>query len=403
MIALRGAGAVLPGRVAQPATILLDGDRIAEIVEGARAPSARAVRLDLTGHLIVPGFIDVHVHGAGGDDTLDGPGAIASIAARLPRYGVTAFCPTSVACAPAALDTLLGAVRDARTAPRAASARVLPAHLESNFINPAYRGAQPDAMLRLPGSAAGTGGQDFSAADLLDAIERGRPDVAIITMAPELPGALDLVAALVSRGHRVALGHSAATYEEALAAIARGARHATHLFNRMPPLGHRDPGLAGAVLAREEIAAEIICDGYHVHPAVVRMAAAAKGPSRVMAITDGTALSGLRPGACARLGGRTITAGDHAATLEDGTLAGSTCTMDRAFRMLVESAGLPLVDAAALCATTPARELGLTGHGVIAAGAVADLAVLDADLRVVQTYVGGTLVYSAGETPVPGG
>jgi N-acetylglucosamine-6-phosphate deacetylase len=215
-----------------------------------------------------------------------------------------------------------------------------------------------------------------------------------VTVAPELDGGLDLVRWLAARGHRVSLGHSGAGYEEALAAIAAGATQATHLFNRMPPFGHRAPGLVGAVLQTEDVAAELICDGVHVHPAVVRTAIAAKRPSRVLAITDGTAASGLPAGARAMLGGQPITVRDSAAFLDDGTLAGSVSTMDRVFQLLVGPIGLSLVDAATLCATTPARELGLVRHGVLAVDAVADLLVLDAQLAVVQTYVGGELVYS---------
>ena len=234
----------------------------------------------------------------------------------------------------------------------------------------------------------------FTADDILNEIDRAAPDVGIVTLAPELEGGLDLVRWLTSRGHRVSLGHSAAGYEEALAAIALGATQATHLFNRMPPFGHRAPGLVGAILQAEEVAAELICDGVHVHPAVVRTAIAAKRPSRVLAITDGTAASGLPAGARAMLGGQPITVRDSAAFLDDGTLAGSVSTMDRVFQMLVGPIGLSLVDAATVCSTTPARELGLVRHGVLAVDAVADLLVLDAQFSVVQTYVGGELVYS---------
>jgi N-acetylglucosamine-6-phosphate deacetylase len=215
-----------------------------------------------------------------------------------------------------------------------------------------------------------------------------------VTLAPELEGALELIEWLVARGHRASLGHSGASYDQALAAMAAGARHATHLFNRMPPLHHRSPGLAGAILQSDDIAAEIICDGAHVHPALVRLAVAAKRPWRLFAITDGTAVSGLAEGAAAQLGDQTIVAGASTALLPDGTLAGSTLTMDRAFRTLVRRIGLTLVDAAVMCSTTPARELGLVGHGVLATDAVADLVVLDPDLRVVQTYIAGRLVYA---------
>ncbi len=234
----------------------------------------------------------------------------------------------------------------------------------------------------------------FDGADVLREIERGTPDIAIVTIAPELDGGLELVNWLTTRGLRVSLGHSGATFEEALAGIAAGARHATHLFNRMPPLGHRHPGLVGAVLQSEEVAAELICDGVHVHPALLRTAVAAKRPSRLMAITDGTAGAGLPVGALTKLGDHTIVVRESAAFLADGTLAGSVLTMDRAFEMLVARVGLSPVEAAMMCATTPARELGLVGHGVIARDAVADLVVLDSTFSVVQTYVSGQLVYA---------
>jgi N-acetylglucosamine-6-phosphate deacetylase len=406
MIVLSGAELVLPDRILSPGTLVIDGGRIVDIRPGAaqgrtaggHPPSLFAFH----GHYIVPGFIDVHVHGADGLDSLDGGDVVRSIAARLPRYGVTAFCPTTVACAPDALRIVLDQVRRARETPEPRSARVLPAHLESNFINPDMRGAQPMACLRTPRTAldgagvAGAAGdaREFDAADILREIERAAPDVGIVTVASELDGGLDLVRWLSARGHRPAHGHSNATYDEALAAIAAGARHATHLFNRMPPLGHRAPGLAGAILQTDEVAAELICDGFHVHPALVRTAIAAKRPSRVFAITDGTAAAGLPVGRRARLGGHAITAGESAAYLDDGTVAGSVVTMDRCFQVLVGRIGLSPVDAVTLCATTPARELGLVGHGVLAPDSVADLVVLDAQFGVVQTYIAGQLVYS---------
>src|SRR5262249_30848805 len=157
------------------------------------------------------------------------------------------------------------------------------------------------ALDRLNAAAAhGTAGE-FDGADILREIDRASPDVGIVTIAPELDGALELISWLSPRGYRVSMGHSAANYEEALAAIGAGARHATHLFNRMPPLAHRAPGLVGAVLQSEEVAAELICDGFHVHPAMLRTAIAAKHPSRIFAITDGTAAAGLPTGSRASL------------------------------------------------------------------------------------------------------
>jgi N-acetylglucosamine-6-phosphate deacetylase len=409
MIVLSGAAVVLPDRILSPGTLFIDGGRVVDI--RSDTPSGSHASFGFPGHYIVPGFVDVHVHGVDGVDTLDpAEDAIATIARSLPRYGVTSFCPTTVACAPSDLRRVLDQVRRAREAPVAAAARVLPAHLESNFINPDYNGAQPASCLRTPRSALASGGpgesgrsggSSFTAAEILAEIERATPDVGIVTIASELDGGLDLVKWLTARGHRVSLGHSGASYDEALAAIAAGATHATHLFNRMPPLNHRAPGLAGAVLQADEIAAEIICDGCHVHPALIRTAIAAKRPSRVIAITDGTAASGLRPGSRALLGGRPIVAGESTALLDDGTIAGSVLTMDRAFQMLVGRIGLSLVDAVTLCSTTAARELGLVGHGVLAPEAAADLVVLDQNFTVIQTYVGGQLAY-ARNTATPG-
>lgn len=398
---LSGADLVLPDRIVSGGTLVLDEGRIVEIKPGAPAGTAAASSpFAFHNHYIVPGFIDLHVHGIEGFDTL-GPGdAIADIADRLPRFGVTAFCPTTVACAPEPLRRVLEQIRRVREVPSSGGARVLPAHLESNFINPDFAGAQPTSCLRNPmaaltaAAAAKTAGTPFTGADILREIGRAAPDVGIVTLAPELEGGLDLVAWLCAAGHRASLGHSGATYEQALAGIAAGARHATHLFNRMPPLHHRAPGLAGAILQNEDIVAEIICDGLHVHPALVRTAISAKGASHVCAITDGTAAAGLPPGATAMLGEQRITAAENGAFLDHGTLAGSTLTMDGAFRNLVHSMGVSLVDASTMCATTPARVMQLVGYGVIARDAVADLVVLDPQLSVVQTYVGGRLVYA---------
>jgi N-acetylglucosamine-6-phosphate deacetylase len=380
MIHLSGATLVLPDRLLSPGRIAIDDGRIVDVA--AADPGEGP---DLHGHFIVPGFIDVHVHGIEGTDALDGAGAVARMAARLTRFGVTAFCPTSIACAPAPLREMLGGIRMARETPRAGSARVLPAHLESNFISPDFKGAQPETCIRAPREQRAG---DFSGGDILAEIAAARADVGIVTVAPEIDGVLDLIAALTQHGHRVSLGHSGATYTQACAGIEAGARHATHLFNRMTPLGHREPGLVGAILESDLVAAEIVCDGVHVHPAAVRAAVAAKGIDRIMAITDGTAGSGLAEGGTATLGGRRITITD-AAYLDDGTLAGSVLTMNGAFARLVQMMGFSLIDAAQMCSTTPARQLGLHGYGVIAPGAVADLVILDSNLQVVETYIGG--------------
>lgn len=407
---LSGADLVLPDRVLSPGTLVIEDSRIVDISPGTRPPSGapNETHYDLTGHIVVPGFIDVHVHGVEGHDTQADEDGIDAMARRLPRYGVTGFCPTSIACSPESLTQMLGALRKARTSPAAGAARVLPAHLESNFINPDYRGAQPLDCIRRPpraqgsasSSATATSGdgadlpeEGFNGADIAAIIASYRAEVGIVTIAPEMPNAIDMIRTLTAAGIRPSLGHSGATYEQALAGIDAGACHATHLFNRMTPLGHREPGLTGAVLSSDALAAEIVCDGYHVHSSVMKLAIGLKRPQRMMAITDGTSGSGLPVGTRVTIGGRPITVTDKAAFLDDGTLAGSVLTMDGAFRMLVRGVGLSLVDAATMCSTTPARELKLEGRGTLTPGAFADLVVLTKGFEVVRTFIDGEAAY----------
>jgi len=392
MIVLAGAVLVLPDRVIDAGSLVLGEGRIQSIHDRTIEKPAGATYVDLAGHVIVPGFIDVHVHGVEGVDVLDDEQAVARVAATLPKYGVTAFCPTSIACTPEKLSALLAGVNRARSSPAPGSARVLPAHLESNFINPEFNGAQPLTCLRLPqrqGAQGARGADAFTGDDILDVIAKQRSSVGIVTLAPELPGGIELVRDLVTHGHRVSLGHTGATYEQARAAIDAGARHATHLFNRMSLMSSRAPGVTGAVLESTAVAAELICDGVHVHPALLSMAIRAKTARRMMAITDGTAGTGLPTGSRTRIGDRSIVVTDRCALLEDGTLAGSILSMDAAFRTLVSEVKLSLSDASRMCSTTPAEELGLADYGSIAVGKTADLVVLTRDLRVRHTYLDG--------------
>jgi N-acetylglucosamine-6-phosphate deacetylase len=392
MIVLSGGDVVLPDRIQKGGSVILSDGKIAAIEAGPVDPAGAQI-VDVKDSLIVPGFIDVHVHGLDGHDTLDGGNAVAEIARALPRFGVTAFCPTTVACGPDTLQEFLDEVGARGAIGARGAARVLPAHLESNFINPEFRGAQPIKCLRVANEARGAVAWPFTGSQILEIIENSRASVGIVTLAPELPGGLDLVRALVAAGHIVSLGHSGATFETAIEAIEAGATHATHLFNRMTPIAHRAPGLAGAVLARHEVSAELICDGYHVHPAMCAVAIAAKAPSRIMAISDGTSGSGLSAGSIARLGGQSIHVRDMAAFLDDGTLAGSTLTMDRGFKNLVTMMRQSIVDAALMCSTTPANQLGLADLGRISEGAQGDVTVLDRDFQVVRTFVAGQQVW----------
>lgn len=398
MIGIAAASIVLPHRQTGSATLIVSHGRIVEIREGEPPPPDTAVqaRLDC---LLVPGFIDVHVHGMQGTDVLDGGDSVRRVAALLPQSGVTAFCPTAVACTPDALTQLLTAVRDARRSPQAGAARVLPAHLESNFINPDWRGAQPLACLRSPPSpeAVSRTGEAYTGEDVLRVIEAQADAVAIVTVAPELPGGLALVQRLRALGVMVSIGHSGATYDDACRAFEAGMTQATHLFNRMTPLTHRDPGVVGAVLASPQVRAELIADGHHVHPAVMRLAIAAKGITGIMAITDGTAGSGLPVGTRTTLGGQRVTVTDRWAALADGTLAGSVTTMAQVWKTLTGPVGLSPVDAARACATTPADHLRLTDQGRLTPGARADIVALGPDGRVMQTWIDGIAALVPGD------
>jgi N-acetylglucosamine-6-phosphate deacetylase len=224
---------------------------------------------------------------------------------------------------------------------------------------------------------------------VIHVVEKFASAIGIVTMAPELEGGLALTRELVSAGIDVSVGHTGASYDEAIAAFDAGARRATHLFSAMRPFSQRDPGVVGAVLTRSDVDAEVICDGVHAHPASVSLVRAAKTPERLIAITDGTAAAALPRGTRAHLGWRAVTALD-AARYDDGSLAGSVATMDEVFRVLVRRCGFDLVTAARVTATNPARDRGLEGTGAIERGAVADFVLLSEDLRVLGTWIGGT-------------
>ena len=309
MIVLTGADVVLPDRVLPRGTVVLEGARITALEPRIIDPLPGATCVDLSGHLVMPGFIDVHVHGVDGYDVLGGDSAVSQVAARLPRYGVTAFCPTSIACRPTPLARMLDEVARISSDRAPFGARVLPAHLESNFINPEYNGAQPLECLRRPPRFAAPASErerEFSGRDILDVLAAHRSSIGIVTLAPEIEGGLELTRDLVSAGHIVSIGHSGASYDVARAAFDAGVRHATHLFNRMSPMSSRAPGVAGAVLESEQVVAELICDGFHVHPTLMRVAIRSKGVGRIMAITDATAGAGLPAGTRTMLGGRPI-------------------------------------------------------------------------------------------------
>jgi N-acetylglucosamine-6-phosphate deacetylase len=336
------------------------------------------------GATVAPGFIDLHVHGGGGDQVGPDPDAVAGVARFHARHGTTALLPTTV---PAPTDDLLETVRAVAAVSHradAGGAQVLGCHLEGPFVSPERPGALDVRHLRAPDRG------------LLDALlDAGAGAVRAIVIAPELPGALELISAAAADGVIAAVGHTDATYADAVAAFERGARAATHLFNAMRPLHHREPGVIGAALTAPRVIAELVADGVHVHPATLRLAHAAKRAARLTLVTDAMQAAGLPDGEYA-LGDQRIAVRDGEARTASGSLAGSTLTMDRAVRVAVEEALIPLPDALAMASTTPAELLGLGRvKGRIVPDADADVVVLDEGLHAVATMVAGRWAHTS--------
>jgi N-acetylglucosamine-6-phosphate deacetylase len=326
---------------------------------------------------IVPGFIDVHVHGGGGFDTMDGADGVRGLARFHARYGTTALLATTITNPWPSVLNALGGVREAMDKPTFDGASVLGAHLEGPFVSPRRLGAQPpDTVLATP--------------DLVQAVIE--PDVVrVVTIAPEMPNAIEAVSTFARANVRVSLGHTAASAEEATAALAvvnraGGVSSCTHLWNAMGGLEGRHPGVAGAILADRGAFAELILDGHHVHTASFLTAYNAK-PERLMLITDAIRAAGLKDGP-SELGGQVVTVQDGIARLPSGTLAGSLLTMDQAVRNAVQ-AGLDLENAVRLASTHPANYLGLPNKGRLEIRADADIVVLNDALEVQSVYVGG--------------
>jgi N-acetylglucosamine-6-phosphate deacetylase len=321
--------------------------------------------------IVLPGFIDLHVHGGGGADTMQAGAAIETIARTHARHGSTALLATTMTAPRGEIETALRALARACKARSEGGARVLGVHLEGPYISPDKLGAQP-AFALTP-----------SAAEIL-ALHALAP-IRVVTLAPELPGALETTAALVAAGMRVQIGHSNASYEQACAAMSAGAAGFTHLFNAMSGLHHRAPGAVGAALAHAKHA-ELIPDLLHVHPGAMR--AALRSIPGLYCVTDATAAAAMPDGEY-RLGRHIVHKCAGGVRLADGTLAGSTLTMDQALRNLVDGVGLSLREASLRVSTHAAQYLGIADRGVLGVGAWADIVVLDAQLRLRQVFVEG--------------
>ena len=353
------------------------------VVDGlvAERPTPGCEVLEADGLLAVPGFVDLQCNGGLGIDLASEPERLWELAAGLPRYGVTAWLPTIVTSPPATVDRALAAL--AAGPPEGwVGAVPIGLHLEGPFLSPAHRGAHDPRLLCPPDLAAIEGWSR----------EAG---VALVTLAPELLGALDLVEALVARGVVVSAGHTGATADELRTAADAGVTWVTHLWNAMAPLHHRAPGPIAVALTDERLRAGVIADGIHVDPAVVALSAASLG-ERLVLVTDAVSALGLPPGAH-RLGTVDVEVGAGTGVrLADGTLAGSDLAMDQAVRNLMAFTGWSLGRAATAASASPARVLRDVSRGGLAPGQRGDAVLLDPGGRVVATVVAGSVVHRAG-------
>ncbi len=341
--------------------------------------------VDAREFLLVPGFIDIHVHGGAGRAVMEGTAdALEAVATHLARHGVTGFLPTTIT-APweeqaQALDVAAQAMRSAENGRNGAT--ILGCHLEGPYINPKRKGAQPEQFILLP-----------DVDDFTRAVGTNLDAVRIMTLAPEMPGALEMIRFLASQGIIASLGHTDASYAQVSAAIEAGARHVTHCFNAMTQLGSREPGVVGAALSRPELTAELIWDNVHVHPASCQALIWAKGAEGVVLISDGIPGAGMPEGYVFSLGDLPVTVHAGTARLPDGTLAGSLLTLDKAF---ANAAPFSLAQRTALSSRNAAVALGLGSQkGLLSPGYDADFVLLHPEGSVFQTYIAGRLVYSA--------
>ena len=366
------------------AVILVEGGRITAIGhrDEVKIPEG-AVDYVASGMTVVPGFVDVHIHGAGGHDVMEAThAALDCITSTVARHGTTSILATTVtAPVDETCKSLEGIAQFIRSHEHqentGLAAEILGIHLEGPFISKTRRGVHPSDSITRP------------SIEILDKFRAASDGlIRILTVAPEIPGALDLIRAAVTNGIVAAIGHTDADYEQARAAIQAGARHAVHFYNAMRPFSHRDPGVIGAVLTEPDVTAEIIADGVHVAGPAIQVLLGTKGFDTVLLASDGTAATGM-PDGNFRLGNFEVTVKDGVCRNSEGKLAGSTLTLDRALRYIV-SLGVPLIDALRMATILPARRLGLAGKkGIIAIGADADLVVLTPDLRVAGVMTRG--------------
>jgi len=332
--------------------------------------------------IIVPGFIDIHTHGVVGHDSMETDIKIFNTESKFyAKHGVTSFVPTTMA--QSKKDTML-AIKTIREASylKMAGAKIIGIHLEGPYFNLEKKGAQPGKYIR-----------DADLDELQDFMKASNNFVVIVSLAPEIEKALEAIRFLSGRGITISLGHTNATYEEANRGIDAGATHATHIFNGMRPYHHREPGVVGAVLLDNRVTCEVIADLIHLHPRTIELTYKLKGPDRMILVSDSMGATGLNDGNY-QLGGEKVIVKDSVARLENGSLAGSTLTLDKALRNIVNVVGIPFKDALRMITYNPTREISLERNiGSISIGKMADLVVLDELLKVKATFIEGKMVF----------